>query len=98
MHYKKWRANDNIAFGRALGFAPYEYVKLIALISHTDGYSAKDVHYEYRLILCLNLKTREFGRLKELLLNININYWQEPEILLLIIVKTSTRNLSLLFS
>lgn len=66
-----------------MGFAPYGYVKLITLISHTDGYSAKDVHYEYRLILSLNLKTREFGRLKELLLNININYWQEPEILLL---------------
>lgn len=67
------------------------------VISHRDGYSAKYVHYEYRLILWLNLKTREFGRLKELLLNININNWQEPEFLLLIIVKTSTRNLSLLF-
>jgi len=81
-----------------LGFAPHGCVKLITLVSHADGYSAKYVHYEYRLILCLNLKAREYGRLKELLLNVNINYWQEPEILLLIIVKTSTRNLSLLFS
>lgn len=81
-------------FGNGSGFSPVQLREVDSPAELPGGLQCEVACYEHRLELC----TREFGRLKELLLNVNINYWQEPEILLLIIVKTSTRNLSLLFS